>query len=147
MTKPKINEKLSAHIADLSGYSATHAEYCEDFIRIYADITTHTACCPLCHSPRLIRYGGRREPIFDIPGGVFGDTPVKIIIYRKRHKCKDCDASFHEADPHRHYKRRMTARLVEYVESALERDTFFNISIDTGLCDKTVRNIWADSKA
>jgi transposase-like protein len=77
------------------------------------------------------------------------DTPVHgrragIMLNRRRYRCQGCRKTFLEPVPHKDGKRRMTHRLIQYIERESLRRKFSDVAEDVGVDEKTVRNIFND---
>lgn len=69
---------------------------------------------------------------------------VLIEIDRRRFRCKFCGKTMFEPLPDVDKKRLATSRLIEYIERRCLGETFIALSRETGLDNKTIRNIFDD---
>ncbi len=97
--------------------------------------------CPECESDNLYRRGSRQHLYRDLP--VYTNR-VGLIIKRHRYSCRACGHVFYQPLPELDDKRLATKRLVEYVQQQSLRQTFLHVSEETGLHEKTIRNIFRD---
>lgn len=98
--------------------------------------------CPACGVVgQLGRHGTKRTEYRDAP--VHG-KPSVISVDRRRYRCRACQATSLQPLPDMDEKRRMTARLVEYIGEQSLRRPFTQIATDVGLDEKTVRIVAAD---
>ncbi len=109
---------------------------------IAAEYSTPPAFCPRCAClVDFDRFGTRAINVADLP--IHGKK-VTIQAERQRFRCKACRFTF-TADNHLiDEKRRVTKRLVEYVQRGSFKRTFTRIANELGLDDDTVRSIFRD---
>ena len=100
--------------------------------------------CPECDGDDLYRRGSREHLYRDLP--VYTNR-VGLIIKRHRYSCRACGHLFYQPLPELDDKRHATKRLVEYVQQESLRRTFLHIAEETGLHEKTIRNIFRDFAA
>lgn len=131
------------NILNFSEYTISDIEECEQDYRIHALIDIPPSNCPECLSPNLVGFGKREEIILDTP--IHGKR-VSISIIRRRYRCQNtaCGRTFYESIPHRDDKRRATKRLINYIEKQSLSRTFARLADETGLDEKTIRNICHD---
>jgi transposase len=96
--------------------------------------------CPGCGtiSPRLYRFGTLHPEFADVPH--HGRLTV-LVVERQRWRCRECGKTFLHPLDELDERRMATKRLIEYVQRRSSEDTFTRIARDTGLHEKTVRNI------
>lgn len=97
--------------------------------------------CVGCGSGRLIGHGRIEQVIRDMP--THGKR-VAIYVDTRRWCCADCGKTFMEALPAVNAKREMTERLCQWIGQQSLKRTFASIADDTGLDEKTIRNIFRD---
>ena len=97
--------------------------------------------CPECRSTDSVGFGRKRQLFMDAP--VRGKR-VEIWVDRRRLRCKRCAKTFMEPLPDMDDRRQATKRLVQFIEKESLRRTFASIAEDTGLDEKTIRNIFRD---
>jgi transposase len=95
--------------------------------------------CPKCGSlQKPYRHGPITVDYTDAP--VHGrQTTVRVTV--QRYRCRDCGKTFNQHLPDMYPSRLMTKRLVSYVEDQGFISTYAKVSTDTGLNEKTVRDI------
>mgnify|MGYP000882544780 CR=1 FL=1 len=94
-----------------------------------------------CSSSRLIGHGRNEQVIRDLP--THGKR-LAIYVDTRRWRCQDCGKTFMETLPAVNAKREMTDRLVKWIGQQSLKRTFASIADDTGLDEKTIRNIFRD---
>lgn len=95
--------------------------------------------CPKCGViGRLYRHGAKVVNYRDIP--VLG-KPLVIRAEVKRYRCRECGATSMQELPDMDGQRRMTKRLMAYVEQQGITQTFSAVARHVGLDEKTVRQI------
>ena len=109
-----------------------------DFTTIRVEITKVTTACLHCGKSALIGHGVVEQAVIDTPTH---GKPTKLVIARRRLLCAGCGKTFFEEAPDIDPKRLATRRLVEFVEQHGLRLTFMEVARQTGLDNKTVRNI------
>ncbi|MEN8179788.1 MAG: ISL3 family transposase [Pseudomonadota bacterium] len=108
---------------------------------IHATATTETRLCPSCHSASIRKYGAREQVYNDCP--IHGKH-VSILVQRQRYRCNDCKKLWHEEINDLSGQRRVTKRLKEYIEKHSLKRTFIDVAEETGIDEKTIRNIFHD---
>lgn len=108
---------------------------------IVAESTIDSQFCHHCFLFNVIGHGIKKQTVIDTP---MHGKQVAIRLLRKRYRCKDCGKTFMEELPDIDDKRLATKRLVEWVGKRAINHTFVNVALDTGLHEKTVRNIFED---
>lgn len=117
------------------------SEHTHNF-QITAEQEAVISCCPHCSSTQLYRHGTRPQLFMDIP---IRGKRAAINVIRRRYQCRTCHKTFLEPlhDMNGHHL--MTKRLVLYIARESLRRTFASIADDTGLDERTVRRIFAES--
>ena len=113
-------------------------------IRIVVETTNHPKTCQRCMdlTAKISRFGTRPRSYMDLP---IRTKRVGLLVRQKRFKCYNCGQTFIEHLGFVDEKRSMTKRLVEYVEKqAASKRSFASIAAETGLLEKTVRDILED---
>jgi len=108
---------------------------------VEASNRTPPETCGKCRSPDIRKFGSRQQ--------LYNDTPihgkqVTIQVNRQRYQCKQCKKVFHEPIPDLSSDRLVTQRLHDYVEKGSLKRTFTDVAAETGLDEKTIRNIFRD---
>lgn len=111
---------------------------------IIAESTRDSLFCHHCFKFDVIGHGIKKQLVNDTP---MHGKKVVIRLLRKRFRCKDCGKTFMEELPDIDDKRLATKRLVEWVSKRAIDHTFTSVAHDTGLNEKTVRNIFDDYAA
>lgn len=97
--------------------------------------------CPQCSGHCLVGYGRKRQLFMDTP---VGGKRVGIWVDRRRFRCKTCDRTFMEPLPDMDDHRQATSRLIRFIERQSLTRTFASLAGETGLDEKSVRNIFRD---
>jgi transposase len=108
---------------------------------IEAESRTDQHICPSCQSDQTVDYGRKKQLFMDSP---IRGKRVGIQVSRKRHRCKPCKTTFMESLPDMDDRRLAIKRLVHYIEKQSLKRTFASIADDTGVDEKTIRNIFWD---
>jgi transposase len=95
--------------------------------------------CPLCiQNHNVQKYGSKKQVFVDLP---MDGKHVNIVIKRQRYRCGDCQKSFYEKISIMDTRRNMTTRLIKYIQAECPIRTFVSLSQESGVSDKTIRNI------
>lgn len=96
--------------------------------------------CPGCGvvGPKLYKFGTLHPEFADVP---HHGKPTVLIVERQRWRCRECGKTFLHPIEEIDESRMATKRLIEYVQKRSSEDTFSRIARDTGMHEKTVRNI------
>ncbi|MCL2589666.1 MAG: ISL3 family transposase [Betaproteobacteria bacterium] len=132
---------MLANILNLPDYKVLRVEEDEHDYHIYAEVTNPPAVCTVCGSDRLIGHGRNKQVIRDLP--THGKR-LAIYVDTRRWRCQSCGKTFMEVLPAVNAKREMTDRLTKWIGSQSLKRTFASIADDTGLDEKTIRNIFRD---
>ncbi|MFG6669386.1 ISL3 family transposase [Bacillus subtilis] len=98
--------------------------------------------CPHCGSlPNMYKHGKKEQLIMDMPIRM---KRVGIAVQRIRYKCRECNATHWETMYDVDEKRKMTSRLVDYIEQQSMKRTFLDVAEMVGVTEGTVRNIFRD---
>lgn len=98
--------------------------------------------CPQCKTEENVYKHGVREAIFlDIPRNNYR---VGLLVKRQRLRCLKCKKAFFSPLAELSIKRKMTNRLVEWIEEKAKRDTYANVARECGVSAKMVREIWLE---
>lgn len=98
--------------------------------------------CPKCREVKHSRFGSMTMVCADAP---FFGRPVKIEIRAPRFRCGACNHVFRSSLPSLDRKRRMTSRLVSYIHEQVPTQGITAVARNTGLDEKTIRNVFKDS--
>lgn len=107
-------------------------------VRLIGEI--HRVLCPKCSCEDYLSDGRPTSTI------VVADTPAhgrpcEIELHRYRYRCSACSYSFTANPSSIHLKRRMTNRLVRYIEDRSPRETRTAIAQEVGLSEDRVTNV------
>ena len=130
-----------ANILNLPDYKVVRVEEADHDYHVYAEVSNPPGVCTVCGSDRLIGHGRNEQVIRDLP--THGKR-LAIYVGTRRWRCQSCGKTFMEALPAINAKRDMTDRLVKWIGQQSLKRTFASIADDTGLDEKTVRNIFRD---
>lgn len=87
------------------------------------------------------KHGKKEHLIMDMPVRM---KRVGISVQRYRYKCRDCDATFWELMLDVDEKRKMTNRLMNFIQQQSMQRTFLDVAELTGVTEVTVRNVFHD---
>jgi transposase len=108
---------------------------------ITVESTIPVTACQACQSPNIIGHGVFQQLFMDAP---HHGLRTGVTVVRKRFRCKSCGKTFMESLPDMDDKRLATKRLVDWVKKRSLDRTFASVAEDSGLDEKTVRNIFRD---
>jgi len=108
---------------------------------IEAESNLKVTQCPECSGSNFIGHGIHRQLFIDVP--TLGHRTA-LTVLRKRFRCKDCGKTFMEELPDMDDKRLTTKRLVTWVNKRCINHMFASVARDTGLHEKTVRNMFCE---
>ena len=95
--------------------------------------------CARCEATgRLVKRGATTRMFVDAP--VHGRHTF-IHFRHNKYTCRTCDGSFRQILPGMHHTRRMTSRLVEYIEKQSLLKPIAHVAEDTGVSETTVGEI------
>lgn len=132
---------MPASILNLPDYKVVRVEENAHDYHITAEVSNPPGACVGCGSERLIGHGRNEQAIRDMP--THGKR-VAIYVDTRRWRCADCGKTFMETLPSVNAKREMTERLCQWIGQQSLKRTFASIADDTGLDEKTIRNIFRD---
>lgn len=130
-----------ANILNLPDFRVKRVEKTDHDYHVYAEVSNPPSVCTACGSDRLIGHGRNVQVIRDLP--THGKR-LAIYVDTRRWRCQSCGKTFMEALPAVNAKREMTDRLVRWIGQQSLQRTFASIANDTGLDEKTIRNIFRD---
>jgi len=130
-----------ANILNLPDFKVQRVEEADHDYHVYAEVSNPPGVCTACGSDRLIGHGRNEQVIRDLP--THGKR-LAIYVDTRRWRCQSCGKTFMEALPAVNAKREMTDRLVKWIGQQSLKRTFASIADDTGLDEKTIRNIFRD---
>ena len=132
---------MPANILNLPDFKVQRVEEADHDYHVYAEVSNPPGVCTACGSDRLIGHGRNEQVIRDMP--THGKR-VAIYVDTRRWRCGDCGKTFMESLPAVNAKREMTERLCQWIGQQSLKRTFASIADDTGLDEKTIRNIFRD---
>ena len=132
---------MPTNILNLPDYKVVRVEENDHDYHITAEVSNPPLVCPFCRSDALRGHGRNEQVIRDLP---MHGKRVGIYVDTKRLRCQSCGKTFMEALPAVNAKREMTDRLVKWIGQQSLKRTFASIADDTGLDEKTIRNIFRD---
>lgn len=98
-------------------------------------------CCPHCQTGAPYRHGSQQQHYIDIP---MHGKPVLLRVDRARFRCKGCSKTFFSNLPDIDPKRKASTRFVKYIEQECMTKTFALLARETGIDEKTIKNIFED---
>jgi len=98
-------------------------------------------CCPHCQTGAPYRHGSQQQHYIDIP---MHGKPVLLRVDRARFRCKGCGKTFFSNLPDIDPKRKASTRFVKYIEQECMTKTFALLARETGIDEKTIKNIFED---
>lgn len=132
---------MPANILNLPAYKVLRIEETDHDYHVTAEVSNPPKACPACHSESLRGHGRNEQAIRDMP--THGKR-VAIYVDTRRWRCQACGKTFMETLPAVNAKREMTDRLCRWIGQQSLKRTFASIADDTGLDEKTIRNIFRD---
>jgi transposase len=134
---------MPANILNLPVYLVIKVDDTLHNYHITAEPIAPTKACPHCQSDRLQSWGTAEQPrlIKDMP---MHGKRVGIYIDLKRFRCQSCTKTFFEPLPDVAENRQMTERLVKWIGQQSLKRTFLALAEETGVDEKTIRNIFRD---
>ena len=132
---------MPANILSLPDFKVRRVEETNRDYHVYAEVSNPPSVCTACGSERLIGHGRNEQVIRDLP--THGKR-LAIYVDTRRLRCQSCGKTFMETLPVVDAKREMTDRLVRWIERRSLSRTFASLADETGLNEKTIRNIFRD---
>ena len=132
---------MATNLLNLADLKVQKVEESDHDYHVYAEASNTPSACNHCSSRRLIGHGRNEQVIRDLP--THGKR-LAIYVDTRRWRCQDCGKTFMETLPAVNAKREMTDRLVKWIGQQSLKRTFASIADDTGLDEKTIRNIFRD---
>jgi transposase len=131
---------VSANILNLPQYRVASVEEDEHDYHIYAETLKPQLRC-VCGSLSVSAWGAHEQLVKDLP---IHAKRVGIYVRTRRFRCDECNKTGFERLPAVSNKRAMTDRLVRWIGQQSLKRTFSGIAEETGVDEKTVRNIFRD---
>jgi transposase len=125
---------------NLPGMRTTGVISLKENLRVLAEQTTSPGMCPHCCNMlfALRLHGTKRQAVKDAPSR--GKT-VEIVVTRRRYRCPVCGSTCLHPLAGVDERRKMTLRLVEYVEGEALVKPYSQVARETGVAPSTVRSI------
>ena len=133
------DHNAAVNILNLPDYCVLRVGEPDHDYHITAEVSNPPKTCAECQSDRMNGHGRNPRVIRDIP--THGKR-VAIYIENQRWRCQACGKTCMEVIPAADEKRDMTQRLVKWVGSQSMMRTFASVAEETGLDEKTIRNIF-----
>jgi len=131
---------MSVNILNLPQYRVERVEETHRDYHVFAE-TAHPRMVCDCGSRSIAGWGAHEQVLRDLP---MHGKRVAIYVRARRFRCDDCGKTGFERLPATSGKRQMTSRLENWVGQQSIKRTFTSIADETGLDEKTVRNIFRD---
>ncbi|HEX6553309.1 MAG TPA: transposase [Ktedonobacteraceae bacterium] len=128
----------------LPGYRIIAFDEHEDAFYIQVELLAPPLCCAHCGSWLLYRHEIKQQQFTDQP---IRSKPTRIIVHRRRYRCRTCNRTFFEVVPEMDEHHFLTKRLTTYIEREALRRTFTSIASEVGLIEWTIRSIFRESTA
>ena len=124
----------------LPHWEVVSVEETTDGYRVDAIYTEEPTRCPHCHrqAPMLYRHGKRQQVVKDLPRD---GKRVTVVLTRARYRCLECGRTFLQPLYGVPTGRQMTHRLMRYIEEQSTHRTSVSVAHETGVSERTVRNI------
>jgi transposase len=132
---------MTTNLLNLTGYTVTAVQEAEHDYHVTAEVSNPPSSCSACGSDRLIGHGRTDQVIRDLP--THGKR-MAIYVAPRRWRCQACGKTVTELLPGVNAKREMTDRLVTWIGRQSLSRTFTSLADETGLDEKTIRNIFRD---
>ena len=132
---------MSTNILNLPDYKVKQVEENDHDYHITAEVSNPPKACLGCGSQHMAGHGRNEQVIRDL---LSHGKRVAIYIDNRRWRCQDCGKTVMEVLPAVNYKREMTERLTRWIGSQSLKRTFASLAEETGLDEKTIRNIFRD---
>ena len=131
--------ELPDNILHLPQYQVLGCKSTDDEMHFQVDAPDPVACEECGVQGEFVRFGKRDVPYRDLP--IHGKR-VTLWVVRRRYTCRACKTTFRPQLPEMVDGFRMTLRLHEYVEKESFNHPYTFVAAQTGLDEKTVRDIF-----
>lgn len=131
--------ELPDNILHLPQYQVLGCKSTDDEMHFQVDVPDPIACEECGVQGEFVRFGKRDVPYRDLP--IYGKR-VTLWVVRRRYTCRACKTTFRPQLPEMVDGFRMTLRLHEYVEKESFNHPYTFVAAQTGLDEKTVRDIF-----
>jgi len=126
---------------NLPQYNVLTVEEGEHDYHVYVEPAKPVMVCQHCGSVNVGKWGNAEQVVRDLPSHA---KRVSLYIRTQRLRCEDCSRTAFEPLPVLAEGRRMTRRLVAWIGVQSLKRVFAAIAEETGVDEKTVRNIFKD---
>lgn len=126
---------------NLPQYRVLKVDEDEHDYHVYAEVAQPVKVCRHCGSIKVVKWGGAELVFRDLPAQ---GKRVSLYVRTQRLRCEDCERTAFEPLPALADGRRMTRRLVAWIGVQSLKRVFAAIAEETGVDEKTVRNIFQD---
>ncbi len=126
---------------NLPQYNVLTVEEGEHDYHVYVEPAKPVMVCQHCGSVNVGKWGNAEQVVRDLPSH---GKRVSLYIRTQRLRCEDCSRTAFEPLPVLAEGRRMTRRLVAWIGVQSLKRVFAAIAEETGVDEKTVRNIFKD---
>lgn len=133
--------KELVNILNLPTWEVTQVEEHEDEIIISAHPSVSLSVCLFCDHPSPFKHGNAIHTFHEAP--IYGKRAV-IRVDRQRYHCHHCNKTFFQPLPEFDEKRRVTKRLLAYLQKRSMTRTFISLAEEVGLHEKTIRRVFHD---
>ncbi len=131
--------EMPDNILHLPEYQVLGCKSTDDEMHFQVDAPDPIACEECGVQGEFVRFGKRDVPYRDLP--IHGKR-VTLWVVRRRYTCRACKTTFRPQLPEMVDGFRMTLRLHEYVEKESFNHPYTFVAAQTGLDEKTVRDIF-----
>jgi len=132
---------MTTNLLNLPDCTVTAVQEAGHDYHVTAEVSNPPSSCSACGSDRLIGHGRTDQLIRDLP--THGKR-MAIYVASRRWRCQACGKTVTELLPGVNAKREMTDRLVTWIGQQSLSRTFTSLADETGLDEKTIRNIFRD---
>lgn len=132
--------RMPDNILHLPSYEVLGYDSTDDDMHFQVGAPDPIACEECGVHDEFVRFGKRDVPYRDLP--IHGKR-VTLWVVRRRYSCRACKSTFRPLLPEIMDGFRMTLRLYEYVEKESFNHPYTFVAAQTGLDEKTVRDIFS----
>jgi len=126
---------------NLPQYRVLKVDEDEHDYHVYVETAKPLKVCRHCWSVKVGKWGGAEQVVRDLPAH---GKRVSLYVRAQRLRCEDCGRTAFEPLPALADGRRMTRRLVAWIGAQSLKRVFAAIADETGVDEKTIRNIFGD---
>ncbi|WP_339678270.1 ISL3 family transposase [uncultured Zhongshania sp.] len=129
------------NVLNLPAYAVRNKHEDADEIHFHIEAEEPDSCHVCGVLDQLVRYGSKDQRYRDLP--IHG-KPVSLWVVRRRYQCRECGSTFRPELHMMKENRMMTERLYQFVSIRALYRTHSDVARDTGLDEKTVRQIFQE---